>query len=156
MCSRNGYFFPSCLLLLSSFLPPSAFPHIAQPRHSLIVCGGGGGGKSFFLLLFLVVYQDILRSKKQQRGKMDALNIRNGSLLLLLLVVVPNHQRWHAKWKLSWNMHTLHTRFLHVWRRFAMLSRCLVTKFRHRSSVGSLLRVRCWLGRCCCLDPLCI
>ncbi len=27
-----------------------------------------------------------------------------------------------------------------------MLSRCLVTKFLHLSSVGSLLRVRCWLG----------
>ena len=28
-----------------------------------------------------------------------------------------------------------------------MLSRCLLTKFLHRSSVGSLLRVRCWLGK---------
>ncbi len=28
-----------------------------------------------------------------------------------------------------------------------MLSRCLLTKYLHRSSVGSLLRVRCWLGR---------
>ena len=28
-----------------------------------------------------------------------------------------------------------------------MLSRCLLTKFKHRSSVGSLLRVRCRLGR---------
>ncbi len=27
-----------------------------------------------------------------------------------------------------------------------MLSRCLLTKFLHRSSVGSVLRVRCWLG----------
>ncbi len=24
---------------------------------------------------------------------------------------VPNHQRWSAKWKLSWNAYTLHTRF---------------------------------------------
>ncbi len=34
---------------------------------------------------------------------------------------------------------------LHVWHRFV----CSVgasTKFLHRSSVGSLLRVRCWLG----------
>ncbi len=23
----------------------------------------------------------------------------------------PNHQRWHAKWKLSWNIYTFHTRF---------------------------------------------
>ncbi len=29
-----------------------------------------------------------------------------------------------------------------------MLSRCLLTKFLHRSSVGSLLRVCCWLGSC--------
>ena len=27
-----------------------------------------------------------------------------------------------------------------------MLSRCLLTKFLHRSSVGNLSRVRCWLG----------
>ncbi len=39
--------------------------------------------------------------------------------------------------------------FLHVWHRFFMLSRCLSTKFMHRSSGGSLLRVRCWLGSCC-------
>ncbi len=40
---------------------------------------------------------------------------------------------------------------IHVLARFkpiCMLSRCLLTKFLHRSSVGSLLRVRCccWLG----------
>ena len=29
---------------------------------------------------------------------------------------------------------------------FCMLSRCSLTKFLHRSSGGSLLRVRCWLG----------
>ncbi len=23
---------------------------------------------------------------------------------------MPNHQRWYANWKLSWNMYTLHTR----------------------------------------------
>ncbi len=30
----------------------------------------------------------------------------------------PNHQQRCAKWKLSWSMHTLHTHFLHVRRRF--------------------------------------
>ncbi len=30
----------------------------------------------------------------------------------------PNNQLWHAKWKLSWNMHTLHARLCHVWPRF--------------------------------------
>ena len=43
--------------------------------------------------------------------------------------------------------HYIGTRFfLHLWRRFVMLSRCLVTIFLHRSSVGSFSRVRCWLG----------
>ena len=41
------------------------------------------------------------------------------------------------------------THCMHVFARSApicTLSRCLLTKFLHRSSVGSLLRVRCWLG----------
>ena len=41
------------------------------------------------------------------------------------------------------------TRCIHVFTRFAptcMLSPCLLMKFLHWSSVGSLLRVRCWLG----------
>ena len=41
--------------------------------------------------------------------------------------------------RLSWNICT----FLAL---FCTLSRCLLTKLLHRSSVGSLLRVRCWLG----------
>ena len=59
----------------------------------------------------------------------------------------PNHQRWCAKWKLSWNMYKLHALFFNVRRRLGMLSRCLLTKVLHRSSVGSLLRGRCRLGR---------
>ncbi len=43
-------------------------------------------------------------------------------------------------------MCTLHARFLHVWCPVCMLSRCSLTKFLHRSSVGSLLGVHCWLG----------
>ena len=42
-------------------------------------------------------------------------------------------------------IHIAHT-FLHVWHRFACVSRCLLTKFLRRNSVGRLLRVRCWLG----------
>ncbi len=41
------------------------------------------------------------------------------------------------------------THCIHVFARLApicMLSRCLLTKFLHRRSVRSLLRVRCWLG----------
>ncbi len=43
----------------------------------------------------------------------------------------------------------MHTCCAHVFASLApisMLSRCFVTKFLHRSSGGSLLRVRCWLG----------
>ncbi len=36
---------------------------------------------------------------------------------------------------------------LHVWRRFFMLTQCLFKKKLHQNSVGSLLRVHCWLGR---------
>ncbi len=60
---------------------------------------------------------------------------------------LPLHQRWYAKWKLSWNMYYT---FIHAFALLVpicMLSRCLLTSFLHRSSVGSLLRVRCWLGR---------
>ncbi len=42
------------------------------------------------------------------------------------------------------------THVLHVWRQFCTLSRCLLTKFLHRSSVGILWRVRCWLGIIVC------
>ncbi len=43
----------------------------------------------------------------------------------------------------------IYKRCIHVFARLApicMLSRCLLTKFLHRSSVGRLSRVRCWLG----------
>ena len=43
-------------------------------------------------------------------------------------------------------LHKLYT-FWHIWRRFVCCSRCLLTIFLHRSSGGSLLRARCWLGR---------
>ena len=42
-------------------------------------------------------------------------------------------------------VHVAHTFFARL-APICMLSRCLLTKFLHRSSVGSLLRVRCWLG----------
>ena len=44
------------------------------------------------------------------------------------------------------------THCTHLFARLApicMLGRCLVRKFLHRSSVGSLLRVPCWLGTNC-------
>ncbi len=66
------------------------------------------------------------------------------------LTLVPNRQRWHAKIEAPLErVHFGHT-FLHVWHRFRMLSRCLATKFLLRSSVGSLLRVCCWLGSIAC------
>ncbi len=45
------------------------------------------------------------------------------------------------------------THCVHVFARLmptCMLSRCLLTKFLHRSSGGSLLRVCCWLGISIC------
>ena len=60
---------------------------------------------------------------------------------------LPDHQWWYGKWKLSWNTYyTLHVHVVAPLAQICMLSRCLVTKFQHRSSAGSLLRVRCWLG----------
>ena len=42
--------------------------------------------------------------------------------------------------------YTSHARFFASLALICMLSRGLVTKFLHRTSVGSLLRVYCWLG----------
>ncbi len=47
----------------------------------------------------------------------------------------------------------IRTRCTHIFARLApihVVSRCFLTKFLRRSSVGSSLRVRCWLGSCCC------
>ncbi len=41
---------------------------------------------------------------------------------------VPNHPRWYAKWKLSWNMYTLHKLVFAHLAPICMLSRCLLTK----------------------------
>ncbi len=60
----------------------------------------------------------------------------------------PNHQRWHAKMEAqSEYVHPAYTFFLHAWRRFACSVGAYQTKFLHRSSVGSSLRVGCRLGR---------
>ncbi len=60
---------------------------------------------------------------------------------------LPNHQRWHAK--VEAQSEYVCTRCMHIFARLApicTLSRCLLTKFLHWSSVGSLLRVCCcWL-----------
>ncbi len=64
----------------------------------------------------------------------------------------PNHQRWYAKWKLSRNMHVLHTRFLHVKVPTCKLSRWLTTKISasglRRKFVKSVLFgwECCWLS----------
>ena len=57
---------------------------------------------------------------------------------------VPNHQRWYAKWKPSWNMY-VHN-FFCTFGVDLYTQSVLIKQFLHRSSVGSLLRVRCWLG----------
>ncbi len=37
--------------------------------------------------------------------------ISSYAMCVCVCVCVPNHIWWYAKWKLSWNIHTLHTRF---------------------------------------------
>ncbi len=59
---------------------------------------------------------------------------------------LPNHQRWYAKWKFSWNMYTHCIYVLCTFGLYAQSVITVLTKFLHRSSVGSLLRVCCWLG----------
>ena len=65
----------------------------------------------------------------------------------LIPLLQPNRQRWHAKnGSSSRNMHMLRTCSRTFWHPICVLGRCLATKFLRRKSVGSLLRVRCWLG----------
>ena len=60
----------------------------------------------------------------------------------------PNHQRWHAKMEdQSEHVRIAHTFFfLHVPSRLACSVDAHRQKFPRRSSGGSSLRVRCWLG----------
>ncbi len=59
----------------------------------------------------------------------------------------PSHQWWYAKIEAQSEYVHVACTSLHIWRQFWMLSRCFAAKFLRRSSVRSLLRVRCWLGR---------
>ncbi len=59
---------------------------------------------------------------------------------------LPNHQQWYARWKLSRNMYTLRTRFCTLGADLHAQRVLIDKKFLRRSSVGRLLRVRCWLG----------
>ncbi len=61
-------------------------------------------------------------------------------------VTVPNQQRRCAKSMAQSERVHVACMFLRVSAPTRVLSRCLVTRFLHRSSVGSLSRVRCWLG----------
>ena len=78
-----------------------------------ILCGRLSSSHIFLFLLF--------QRNLSMFPLLSRQHVWNSSLL-------PNRQRWHAKLKLSRNMCTLHTRFLHARRRFCMLSRCLVNK----------------------------
>ncbi len=85
-------------------------------------------------------------------GKLDPATPCNSLSALmnpLLVLGTPNRQRRYAKWKLSRCTVVCSTHCIHVFVRLApicMLSQCLLTKFLNRSSVGSLLKVHCWLG----------
>ncbi len=91
--------------------------------------GGGGGGRSF-----------ICRGHGRLCGGQHVPGICGN-----MDSYTPNHWRWCAKWRLGWNTHTSHARFCTFWRRFAMLRRCLLTKFsgselsRKSSSESALL-----------------
>ena len=58
----------------------------------------------------------------------------------------PNQQRWYAKMKAQSEYVYVAYKFFARLAPVRMLSRCLSTQFSHRSSGGSLLRVRCRLG----------
>ncbi len=58
----------------------------------------------------------------------------------------PNHQRWHAKWKLSRNMYTLQTSFCTFGANLHAQS-VIIDKISGGGAQSEvLLRVRCWLG----------
>ena len=50
------------------------------------------------------------------------------------------------KWKLTLNIYTKHIHVFACSTPICMLSRFILTEFLHQSSVGDILRVRCWLG----------
>ena len=65
------------------------------------------------------------------------------------LVFIPNHQRWYAEWKyisVGIYTHRLRTRFCTFGADLYAYA-VLFNKISPSSSVGSLLRVSCWLGR---------
>ncbi len=108
-----------------------------------------GGRESFFLFL----------RKKKKGGKLylftpffyPAAALLSGCGVggsFPLLPPMPNHSTVVCKMeaRLEYNTHCIHVfACLAPIRKF---SRCLLTKFLHLSSVGRLLRVRCWLGVC--------
>ncbi len=57
-----------------------------------------------------------------------------------------NHQRWYAKWKLSWSMYTLRTHFCTF--RTDLYAQSVLSNKISASELSreSLLRVCCWLG----------
>ena len=108
--------------------------------------GGGGGGSDYEDLIGLTgnTYKDDIKKKK----KIQCLEVAGGVFSSLYL---PNHQRWYAKMVVQ--LQYIQYIYTHIAYTFfaslvpiCMLSRCLLAKFLHRSSVGSLSRVRCWLG----------
>ncbi len=72
----------------------------------------GGGGKKIWI-------REHVRAGKERRGgrvggRKDWYHDRWSGR--------PNHQRWQAKRKLSWNMYSLRTSFSRVWRQFVVRS----------------------------------
>ncbi len=63
----------------------------------------------------------------------------------------PNYQQWHAKWKLSWNMDTLRTRFCtfgsHLYAQPVLINKIFAPEIS-RNFIKSALSVgrESWLG----------
>ena len=68
---------------------------------------------------------------------------------LSFCVCVPNQQRWHAKWKLSWNTYALRTHFLQAWRRLACSVGDYQQKLLHRSLGGKFIKSALLVGCVC-------
>ena len=94
-------------------------------RHSVMQQGGGGHGDGRYRVFhpplepltyrptYVSISSRIIHVKVLERFLNSCRwnTVTLGTVTLLYHKHIPNHQRWYAKWKLSWNtIYTLHTR----------------------------------------------
>ena len=77
-----------------------------------------------------VVWAEYSRTLIFTVGLVDSIKVDHDRIYIIKL---PNQQRWYAKWKLSWNIYTSHTCFLHVWRWFV----CSVGAYEQNFCLGA-------------------